>query len=173
MVEQWAYQNARAVFTARAVLGPDMAAAEDAAGAAWVKAWERREALRPHHVGSWVAKVASRKAVDELRRRGRHTVSLDAPAPGWQDEGSLSLLEVVPDSGAERPEWLAERRERVRLVREALNGLRPRQRDAVEAVDLRGDSLAEAAEVLGWPLGSLKSSLVRGRARLRVALAGV
>ena len=55
----------------------------------------------------------------------------------------------------------------------ALRALPDDQRSAVVLVDVEGLSVAEAAELLGIPEGTVKSRCSRGRARLAVALRGV
>jgi RNA polymerase sigma-70 factor (ECF subfamily) len=52
----------------------------------------------------------------------------------------------------------------------AMSALKPREREAL-LLCFAGDlSHSEAAEVLGWPLGTLKTRVLRARAKLRVAL---
>jgi RNA polymerase sigma-70 factor (ECF subfamily) len=53
----------------------------------------------------------------------------------------------------------------------ALDALGPRFREVVELVDIDGLSYAEAADVLGIPLGTVMSRLHRARSRIRARLA--
>src|SRR5215467_11238998 len=55
-------------------------------------------------------------------------------------------------------------------VRSALGRLPADQRVAIILVDMQGLAVAEAAEVLGVPIGTVKSRCARGRARLAVIL---
>jgi RNA polymerase sigma-70 factor (ECF subfamily) len=55
-------------------------------------------------------------------------------------------------------------------IQQALNSLDPDQRAAVVLVDLYELCYQEAMKVLHIPLGTLKSRLARGRARLRQLL---
>lgn len=55
-------------------------------------------------------------------------------------------------------------------LRAAVAGLEPKFRDALVLVDVHDLSYAEAAAVLGVPVGTLTSRLSRGRNRVRVAL---
>lgn len=57
------------------------------------------------------------------------------------------------------------------LVADALAGLRPEYRTAVELADIQGLSYREIAAVMECPIGSVMSRLHRGRAALRAALA--
>jgi RNA polymerase sigma factor (sigma-70 family) len=58
-------------------------------------------------------------------------------------------------------------------VREAMEQLDPRERDAVTWVYLRGHTYEEAAEATGIPLGTLKRSLRTALARLKEVTASV
>ena len=55
-------------------------------------------------------------------------------------------------------------------VREALEVLPPAQRVAVVLVDVQGWSVAEVAELLEVPVGTVKSRCARGRVRLAALL---
>ena len=55
-------------------------------------------------------------------------------------------------------------------VDEALAALPPEQRMAVVLVDVQGHPVAEAAEILQVPPGTVKSRCARARARLAVLL---
>jgi RNA polymerase sigma-70 factor (ECF subfamily) len=48
----------------------------------------------------------------------------------------------------------------------ALDRLQPDQRDAVVLCDLWGFEYEEIASITGWPLGTVRSRIARGRARL-------
>jgi RNA polymerase sigma-70 factor (ECF subfamily) len=58
------------------------------------------------------------------------------------------------------------------LVMRALNTLPPEQRAAVLLCLTAGASHSEAAEALGAPLGTIKSHVARGKARLLDVLGG-
>lgn len=105
----------------------------------------------PEGLGSWLHGVAFRLAARARRgaaRRRKHErrhaelrPTPGAPERSWEDEG--------------------------RVVIEELGQLPRPYRDPIELCYLRGLSHEEAASRLGWPLGTLKTRLVRGRRRLR------
>ncbi len=112
---------------------------------------------------TWLYRIAVNTAINELRQRKRHRQvmgpSLDEPV--LTDEGSVQRQ--LSDTTAE-PHRLAEQNEMQRVVNEVLEMLTEKQRTAVVLIDLQGLTYEEAAEVLGCPLGTLKSRLVRARA---------
>jgi len=65
------------------------------------------------------------------------------------------------------PEKEYERHELEQDIQQALNRLDAEQRAVVVLVDLQGFDYQEAAQMLGAPLGTVKSRLARARLRLR------
>ena len=64
----------------------------------------------------------------------------------------------------------AETRELAALIHTEIDRLTLAERSAILLCDLEGLSHQEAADQLGWPLGTVKSRVLRGRDRLRVRL---
>jgi RNA polymerase sigma-70 factor (ECF subfamily) len=136
-------------------------AAEDAAQEAFISAWKNlgglRGAFRP-----WLLRIAANACTDELRRRVRRPsssldVALEAGVPEPPDEGPL-------------PETSTLQGELRREVEAALQALPDEQRLAVILSDLQGLEYAEIAAVMKTSLGTVKSRIARGRARLRDVL---
>jgi RNA polymerase sigma-70 factor (ECF subfamily) len=76
-------------------------------------------------------------------------------------------VEDVVESVVEEAD-LADRR---RTVREAMRGLPPEQREAVELMYFRGWTQARIAEATGVPIGTVKSRVWAAMRRLRELLA--
>ncbi|MCE7081498.1 RNA polymerase sigma factor SigM [Streptomyces sp. ST2-7A] len=107
-------------------------------------------------VTTWLHRIVVNACLDRLRRaRSRRTSPLPEP------ERLETLLE--PQEPASIP---AERGEVRRELARALARLPEEQRAALVLVDLQGYPVAEAAELLGAPVGTVKSRCARGRARL-------
>jgi len=122
--------------------------AQEAFVAAWSSLWRYRGQAS---VRSWLCAIAWRKALSLRRSRGRERARIDALPAERAAAGS-------PDDRLD--------------VERALKGLPADQRAAV-ALCLGADfSHAEAAEALGLPLGTIKSHVQRGRAKLAAALGG-
>ena len=73
-------------------------------------------------------------------------------------------------SSSQLPEIELERHELARIVQHALNRLDMDQRAVVILVDQQEFEYLEAAQVLGIPVGTVKSRLTRARMRLRQIL---
>ncbi|MEJ5914623.1 RNA polymerase sigma factor SigM [Pseudokineococcus sp. 1T1Z-3] len=110
-------------------------------------------------VSTWLHRITLNACLDRLRRRtARPTVSLDAPRSPDDDGGAAERLPAAGDALAD-----------VELqvdVGVALAGLPEHQRAALVLVDLHDMSVADAAEVLGVAVGTVKSRCARGRAAL-------
>lgn len=108
----------------------------------------RRESLGPwlygvaHHVASTARAAAARRRAHELR--AAKTRPLATSATAWDDFGPV--------------------------VYEELGRLPERYRAAVVLCCLEGLTQQQAAQQLGWPLGTVQSRLARGRERLRARL---
>ncbi|TQF04300.1 RNA polymerase sigma factor SigM [Kitasatospora acidiphila] len=113
-------------------------------------------------VTTWLHRIVVNACLDRARRAAaRRTNSLDAmEAP--DDRPPLDSL--VP--AAEATESLVLRHELRRELGAALAELPADQRAALVLVDMQGYPVAEAAELLGVPVGTVKSRCARGRAKL-------
>ncbi len=124
------------------------------------------------HHGSfrgWLYRIATNACYDELRRRKRRPViSLE-----FEDEAEERSLEPYDfEDHTASPEKQYEQRELEQTIQRALNRLNPDQRAVVVLVDLQEFDYQEAAEILGVPIGTVKSRLVRARLQLRELLRG-
>jgi len=99
-------------------------------------------------VGTWIYRIAVNTCYDQLRRAQRRP--LDS-LPDHVDPSDPSAEEAI-ESAAVRPE-----------IEGALAQLPADFRNAVILSDLEGLSLPEVAEILGVPIGTVKSRVFRGR----------
>ena len=113
-------------------------------------------ALRP-----WLARIALNLARNRLRRR--------PPAARALEDGDGQPLAVAAPAAAE-PAELAERRVERDFWAGLLAGLPRGQREAVVLRHVEGLPYAEVAEVLGRPVGTVKTHAHRGVRQLREQL---
>jgi RNA polymerase sigma-70 factor (ECF subfamily) len=141
-------------------------AAEDACQEAFLSAYRGLASMRGGSLKSWLFRIAANACIDELRRRRRQpALSLDAPAREGEEERALDVADTGPG-----PERQALRGELWRALEAELSRLPPDQRLAVLLSDVEELSYEEIAETMSCSLGTVKSRISRGRARLRLAL---
>jgi len=133
--------------------------AEDAVQEAFLAAWRSADRFMPERgkASTWILTLVHRRAVDLVRREDRRR----AEQLGDDREAS-------PAGSAEDDAWLRFERERVQA---ALRQLPDQQREALELAYYGGFTQSELAERLGQPVGTIKSRMFTGLARLRELLA--
>jgi RNA polymerase sigma-70 factor, ECF subfamily len=142
----------------------DRAAAEDATQEAFLSAYRAMEQLKGPYLGAWLLRIGANVCYDELRRRKRRpSHSLDE----LLDDPERPM--ALPTKGG-GPEDESLRSELRRSIEQALLALPPDQRLAVVLCDVEGLSYDEIAEVTRASLGTVKSRISRGRARMRQLL---
>lgn len=135
--------------------------AEDATQDALIKAWTNAKSFKGGAVRPWLLRIATNTCYDALRAKGRRpTGSLDAQEFETEPDWSTQSNPVDPVRFAETGDLS-------RMLESALAQIPDEQRLAVTLCDIQGLPLAEAAEVMSISLGTVKSRLFRGRAKLR------
>jgi RNA polymerase sigma-70 factor (ECF subfamily) len=142
------------------------ATAEDLAQEVFIKAYRHLATYDPaRKFASWLFKVAHNTTIDHLRRGTVDTVPLAAE----RDDGG-DLLAVLADAGSESPAAAAERRGMARALERCIAGLRPEYRETVVLRYVEGLPYQEICDVLGLPLGTVKTNLHRARKELAQAM---
>jgi RNA polymerase sigma-70 factor, ECF subfamily len=143
------------VYAYAASLLRDRAAAEDVTALAFERAYRRRHRYRASRgtADAWLFGIARNAALDELRRRRR----------------GAALHGDVPEADAPAPEDLAGAALRREVVRRALDGLDPRERELVALKFAGGLGNAEIARVLGISESAAGTRLHRTIEKLRKA----
>lgn len=135
--------------------------AEDAVQDAFMSVWRTAAGFRAERgkASTWILTLVHRRAVDIVRREQRRRTELLA------DDAHETLADER--ASTEEAAWLRFERER---VADALAQLPDQQREAIELAYYGGYSQSELAERLGVPLGTIKSRMFAGLARLRELL---
>ena len=134
--------------------------AEDAVQEGFLGVWRSAATFRADRAkaSTWIVTLVHRRAVDLVRREERRrTEPLDLE----------QRYALDPAGSAEEEAWLGFERERVQQL---LRMLPDTQREALELAYYGGYSQSELAERLGVPLGTIKSRMFAGLARLRELL---
>lgn len=133
--------------------------AEDAVQEAFLQVWRSAATFRAERAkaSTWILTLVHRRAVDLVRREERRHAE-----PLTDDVGLGEAQETTEEAA-----WLRFERER---VQSALKQLPDVQREALELAYYGGFSQSELANRLGVPLGTIKSRMFAGLARLRELL---
>ncbi|MGW2341905.1 RNA polymerase sigma factor SigM [Streptomyces sp. NPDC001661] len=135
----------------------DREEAADAVQDALVSAYRAAHTFRGQSaVTTWLHRITVNACLDRARKMAsRKTAPVD-------DADRLDQL-LEPHESAEAP---VERGDLHRQLLEALSVLPSDQRAALVLVDMQGYPVAEAAQILDVPTGTVKSRCARGRAKL-------
>lgn len=149
----------------------DRELAEDLSQETFVKALKAVGSYRPEYkFSSWIFKIANNAAIDHLRKRELATLSIEgSPHARTPDAMEATALQI----GGRLPGPLdqLEARELGGAIEEAIGRLRPEYRSCILLRHVEGRPYEEIAEILGLPLGTVKTYIHRARHELRKALA--
>jgi RNA polymerase sigma factor (sigma-70 family) len=151
------YRGPLLLFVLRLTAG-DRQQAEDIVQETMVRAWReaRRLDLSEPSLMPWLATVARRIVIDEQRRKRVRPSEI----------GDAEVADKAPVAADETENLL-----RKVLVAEALQALSTAHREVLNETILRDRTVNEAAEVLGIPVGTVKSRVYYALKALRVVLA--
>ena len=153
------YQRPVFALVGRMLGSTDRPAVEDVAQETFLHVFRSLSGFSPlgrARLSTWILTIASRRAVDHLRRR--------APA----SEGIDAVADRLPTGS--RPDESANRANLARAIERAMLSLSPDKRACVLLRDVHGFEYAEIARALSLDLGTVKSRLSRARQQLREAL---
>ncbi|HXF73334.1 MAG TPA: sigma-70 family RNA polymerase sigma factor [Actinomycetota bacterium] len=137
--------------------------AEEAVQEAFVAVWEQAGTYDPSRgsVRAWLMGMVRNRAVDLVRREASQRRRADlVVVEGADDPADNVVADISAHGEGER-------------LREALAGLPEEQRRVIELMYFGGLSQSKVADLLGLPLGTVKSRTLLGMRRLRDALAGM
>jgi RNA polymerase sigma-70 factor (ECF subfamily) len=149
----------------------DRELAEDLAQETFVKALNAIETYRPEFkFSSWIFKIANNAAIDHLRRRELDTLSLEG-SPHAETPEAIEATALQIGDRQESPLDEVEARELGGEIEAAIAKLRPEYRSCILLRHVEGRAYEEIAEILGLPLGTVKTYIHRARNELRRELA--
>ncbi len=147
----------------------DPQAADDATQEAFISAYKNLRSFRGGSFRAWLFRIVTNACYDELRRRKRKPTTSLEPLDDSGDE--IESPHWIADPG-EMPEDTVVRSELGKAIQNCLDKLPVDFRVIVVLVDIQGMDYLEAADVIGKPLGTVKSRLARARSRMRDCLQG-
>lgn len=147
------------VYNVAARIAGNRTSAEDVVQETFTSAYRSIRRFRGGSLRAWLTRIASNLSIDTIRSsRRRPEESLDEHLlnPGFQ-----------PVSAAESPEQRTLSNELAGEIQRAIMAVPEDQRAMLVLVDVQGMSYEEAAEAAGISVGTVRSRLSRGRARVR------
>ncbi len=157
----------RLVYTVAVHVVGDQETAEEITQDVFVRAWESARTYQPEvaKVSSWLVSITRHRAIDELRRRG---VRPEKDRIDWPEDIGLEHMDGMPvlDGPEESVETNLQNRSLRRLVAE----LPPEQRQVLGLAFFKGLSQSQIADLLGEPLGTVKSRVRLAMQKLRDTL---
>jgi len=140
----------------------DPSTAEEITQDVYLRIWHKAETYRAEQgkVITWIASIARYRSIDVLRRQSVRPEGNRAP---WAEEE----LELPDPLDIEDEVEASQRRHQ---IRSALNQLPEEQRQALALAYLQGYTHTEIAELLGEPLGTVKTRIRLAMQKLRQML---
>jgi RNA polymerase sigma-70 factor (ECF subfamily) len=131
--------------------------AEDVVSEVFLDIWRgAAEFSGRSNVSTWLLGIARNKTMSVLRRRTETPLDYDA---------ALDLVDDMDD-----PEVVADRASRGAVVRRCLMRLPPPLREVVDLIYYHEKTVAEVAEIVGIPPGTVKTRMFHARSRLQELL---
>jgi RNA polymerase sigma-70 factor (ECF subfamily) len=139
----------------------DREQAEDLFQETFRRVHEKAHTLRGNHFKNWLYTIATRVAIDGLRRRRRIRVvslnqKLDCDGENCDQWGAVAVAESCSDPSQE-----AIRVEQKEQVWQALDSLPARQRATLVLAYYQGLSYREVADVMGCSIGTVRTQMFR------------
>lgn len=144
--------------------------AEDMVQEIFIELWKSASRYDPSRASeaTFIATIARRRLIDRLRRHRRRPEL--RPLPPAPEELSRSLVDepaLSPDAVSRSGPEAIERQTDAALAARELRRLEPAARQALELSIYYGLTHPEIARTLSLPLGTVKSHITRGLAKIR------
>jgi RNA polymerase sigma factor (sigma-70 family) len=141
--------------------------ADDLTIEAFGKAFKRLKQYTPNFAFStWLFKIASNNCIDFMRKKRMNTFSIDRTFEN--EEGGETTIDIK--AGGLNPEENLVKKQKVKLLHDVVEKLKPRYRMLVEMRYFEELSYEEIAAKLDLPVGTVKAQLFRAREFLATVL---
>ncbi|MCO6499521.1 MAG: sigma-70 family RNA polymerase sigma factor [Vicingus serpentipes] len=137
--------------------------ADDLTIEAFGKAFNRLHQYTPQYAFStWLFRIATNNCIDFIRKKKMVTLSIDRT----MDDGEGGEMTMNIRATTLNPEERFIRKQKIRIMREIVDQLKPRYRELVVLRYFREYSYEEIAQETDLPLGTVKAQLFRAREQL-------
>jgi RNA polymerase sigma factor (sigma-70 family) len=132
--------------------------AEDLTIEAFGKAFHNLESFTPEFAFStWLFKIATNNCIDFIRKKQTSPAAID------QLDDDLDNLTVNLQSDLPDPEETLINDQKIKVLRDIVNQLKPRYRQLIELRYFKEYSYEEIASELNLPIGTVKAQLYRAK----------
>jgi len=147
----------------------DQELAKDLTIEALGKAFKKLHMYTPDYTFStWLYTVARNNCIDYLRKHKLPTISIDKMM--LDEDGKRNTFDLK--STDPNPEKVMIKKQRIAILRQIVDQLKPKYRDLVKLRYFKELSYEEIAELLEIPLGTVKAQLYRSREQLFNIMSG-
>lgn len=134
--------------------------AEDLTIEAFGKAFNKLDQYTPDYAFStWLFKIATNNCIDFIRKRKKELLNLGKV---YDNGENTELAQSIPSSNLDPEEKFIEK-QKIKMMREVVEKLKPHYRRLVELRYFEELSYEEIATELDLPLGTVKAQLFRAR----------
>ena len=134
------------------------------------KAFKKLHLYTPSYAFStWLYSVARNHCIDYLRKNKLPTISIDKMM--IDEDGKRNTFDLI--SKDLNPEMMMEKKQRIAILRQIVDQLKPKYRVLVKLRYFKELSYEEIAETLDVPLGTVKAQLHRSREQLFKIMSGI
>lgn len=146
----------------------DPAGASDITQDTFITAYHKIDKFKEGSFKAWLLRVATNKCLDEFRKQKRHPITSLEPINQEDQETFDSPYWLADDSPS--PEEQVDQNELNQAIQNCLSRLPEDFRSVVVMIDMQDMNYDETSQVIGIPLGTVKSRLARARKRLQDCL---
>ena len=143
--------------------------AEDVTQEAFLAAFRALSGFRDGSFRAWMARIVTNRCYDELRRQKRQP---SQPIESMDEDGEEMDDPPVIKDESDLPEDKLAKSELENAIMNCIEDLGIDFRTALLLVDVQGFDYQEACQVIGKPIGTLKSRLARARLAVQDCLQG-
>ena len=122
----------------------------------FVQIWNKADTYNSKKgaVSTWIINITRNKSIDILRKTKKQKLNVDLDLDNMESDKNYDFS-------------LSERAERRDIIMKAMESISPEQKKIIELIYFEGYTHKEASEILGIPLGTAKTRIHLGIAKLR------
>ena len=144
----------------------DSAEAEDVVQETMIKVWNRRDKWDEiESIEAFCLTICRNMAVDRTRQASKKNISIDKCNSLQSTTPNSSLL--TPHSSLLTPEEQLEQKDRMKIVKDLIDGLPEKQRTAIHLRDIEGKSYQEIADIMEINEQQVKTNIFRARQTIK------